>query len=153
MLVVTLVALFVWGSFRNFKRHHTIAVLLIATFVTSSIVINDVRTAGVFRESITPDYDIVHYNSMSLFPFVVQKHHNWSAQEYYYRVLLLDQDGSVVYEGGPEPDQSEFMHWSLVGLSVAFCGLGFFLAVWIVIIIELVWWYQSFVRSKEENAF
>jgi hypothetical protein len=119
------------------------------TTTTSFLITYNVYTAGVFRESITQDYDVVHYNSLALFPFVVQKYHNWSAQTFYYRVLLMGQDGSVAYEGGPQPDQSEFMHWSLVGISATFCGLGFFLAVWLIIVAELVWRYQHSERRKE----
>jgi hypothetical protein len=147
MIIVTVVALLAWGSLRRFGKQYSLAIFLIATVITSFIVINDVRTAGVFRESITPDYDIVHLNSHALFPFVVQKHHNWSAQEYFYRVLFLSQEGNVVYEQAPSPDQSEFMHWSLFVISAIFCGLGFFLAAWMIIVVELVWWYRYHERG------
>lgn len=142
MIIVTVVALLTWGLLRRSGKQYSIAIFLLATVITSFIVITDVRSAGVFRESITPDYDIVHYNSFALFPFVVQKHHNWSAQEYSHRVLLLGQDGIVVYEAAPKPDQSEYMQWSLIGLSAILCGLGLFLAVWMIIVAELVWWYR-----------
>jgi hypothetical protein len=147
MIIVTVVALLAWISFRRFGKQYLLAIFLIATVTISLIVINDVRTAGVFRESIEPDYDIVHYNSLALYPFYIQRHHNWSAQEYFHRVLFLSQNGAVVYEAGPRPDQSEFMHWSLVWISVTFCFLGFFLAVWMIIVAELVWWYRLHERE------
>ncbi|MHA2082020.1 MAG: hypothetical protein ACW99H_12840, partial [Candidatus Thorarchaeota archaeon] len=83
-------------------------------------------------------------NSLALFPFFIQKHHNWTAQEYFHQVLFLSQNGAVVYEGCPQPDQSEFMQWSLVWIAITLCGIGFFLAVWMIIVAELVWWYRLF---------
>ncbi|MFW9768226.1 MAG: hypothetical protein ACFFF9_13770 [Candidatus Thorarchaeota archaeon] len=142
MIIVTVVALVSWGIFKRYGKQNSIASLLIVSALISFIVIINVRTAGVFREEISPDYDIVHNNSVALFPFVVQKHHNWSSQEYFYQVCLLSQDGIIVYEEGPSPDQSEFMHWSLFLISATLCGLGFFLAVWMIIVAELIWWYR-----------
>jgi hypothetical protein len=142
MLIITVVALFAWRSLRRFRKQYTLAIFLIVMAITSFIVINNVRTLGAYRDNITPDYDIVHYISPALFPFVVQQHHNWSSQEYFYRVLFLSQEGVVVYEAAPRPDQSEYMHWSLVLLSATLCILGFFLAVGMIIVTELVWWYR-----------
>jgi hypothetical protein len=142
MIIVTMAALLAWGIFRRFGKQYSLVIFLVVTVVASFLVVNDVRTAGVFRESITPNYDVVYYNSHALFPLVVQKQHNWSSQEYFYQVHLLSQDGRVVYKEAPSPDQSEFMHWSLFVISATLCGLGFFLAVWLIIIVELVWWYR-----------
>ena len=142
MIITTVVALLAWGSLRRFGKQYSLAIFLIATVITSFIVMTDVRTAGVFRENITPDYDIVHHNSLALFPFVIQKHHNWTAREYFHRVLLLGQDGGVVYEEAPNDDQSEFMHWSLFRISATFCVLGFILAGLMIYVAELVWWYR-----------
>ncbi|MHA2323609.1 MAG: hypothetical protein ACXACG_18435 [Candidatus Thorarchaeota archaeon] len=147
MLIVTLAALLVWGLLRRFGKQYSLAIFLIATVISSLVVINDVRTAGVFRDSIELDYDIVHYNSLALYPFIVQKHHNWSSQEYFHRVLLLGQERVVVYEAAPRPDQSEFMHWSLFWIAAVLCGLGFFLAAWMIIVAELIWWYRVHERG------
>jgi disulfide bond formation protein DsbB len=142
MIIVTVVSLLAWRSLRRFTKKYALAIILIVTVITSFIVINNVRTLGAFRENITQDYDIVYYISPALFPFVVQKHHNWSSQEYFYQFLFLSHEGSVVYKETPKPDQSEFMHWSLFGISTTLCLLGFFLAAWLIITAEFVRWYQ-----------
>jgi hypothetical protein len=147
MIIVTVVALLAWRSLRRFRKRYSLAIFLVVIAITSFLVMYDVYTAGPFRENITPDYDIVHHNNLVLFPFVVQKHHNWSAQEYFHQVLLLSEDGVVVYEAAPRPDQSEYMHWSLLVVSATLCVLGFFLAVGMIIVAELVWWYR--LREKE----
>ena len=142
MMIITVVTLLSWRSLRRFKKQYTLAIFLAVITITSFVVMYDVYSAGASRESITPNYDIVHRNNLVLFPFVVQKHHNWSAQEYFHRVLFLGQDGAVVFEAAPRPDQSEFMRWSLVEVSATLCVLGFFLAVGMIIIAELVWLYR-----------
>ncbi|MHA1963526.1 MAG: hypothetical protein ACXACG_12320 [Candidatus Thorarchaeota archaeon] len=142
MIIVTVVALLAWRSLRRFPKKYALAIFLIVTVITSFIVINNVRTLGAFRGDDNPDYDIVYYISPALFPFVFQQHHNWSSQEYFYRVLFLSHEGSIVYEEAPRPDQSEYMHWSLLVISANLCVLGFFLAAGINIVTELVWWYR-----------
>ncbi|MHA2045091.1 MAG: hypothetical protein ACXAAO_12650 [Candidatus Thorarchaeota archaeon] len=147
MIIISVVPLLAWGSLRRFGKQYSLTIFLIATVITSFVVMTDVRTAGVFRESITPDYDIVHHNSLALFPFVIQKHHNWTAREYFHRVLLIGQEGGVVYEEAPNDDQSEFMHWSLFTISATFCVLGFCLTGLMIYVAELVWWYR--LRERE----
>jgi hypothetical protein len=142
MIIITVIALLTWRSFRRFRKQYSLVLFLVVVAITSFIVIHNVRTLGVFRENIAPDYDIVYYVSPALFPFVVQKHHNWSSQEYFHRVLFLSQEGAVVYEAALRPDQSEYMHWSLVMVSATICVLGFSLAVGMIIVAELVWWHR-----------
>ncbi|KXH72009.1 MAG: hypothetical protein AM326_11330 [Candidatus Thorarchaeota archaeon SMTZ-45] len=151
MIIITVVTLLAWRLLRRFRKQYSLAIFLVVIAITSFLVMYDVKTAGVFRENITPDYDIVHYNSFVLFPFVVQKHHNWSSQEYFYRVLLLGREGSVKYEETPKPDQSEYMHLSLVVISAIFCVLGFLSASLVIIVVEFVNWYRfrKGVRCEE----
>ncbi|MHA2201861.1 MAG: hypothetical protein ACXACG_10890 [Candidatus Thorarchaeota archaeon] len=59
MLIVTLAALLVWGLLRRFGKQYSLVIFLIASLITSFIVISDLWTAGVFREEISPDYGII----------------------------------------------------------------------------------------------
>jgi len=147
MLFVTMTSLLSWAIPRRSGHKWSLAALVIVTLVTSFAVIDNVKHAGVIREDIRIEgdivYSIVDYNSMAVFPFVLQKQHNWSAGEYVYLVRLWNHEGLVVDRIGPAPDQSEFMHLTLFTTSIAICFQGFLVAMMIILAGELIWiWFR-----------
>lgn len=142
MLYVAAACLLAWAISRKVGRGWAAAALLITVILSSYLVVNDVRTAGVVRDDSDPDHSVVYYSSTALFPFVVQKQNNWTERTFFYRVLFLSQDGFVTYEGGPSPDQSEYMHEALFEISAILCFMGFFFSAWVVVCAELVSWWR-----------
>jgi len=145
MLVIMVAGLFSWAIPRRVGWKWSLAAFLLVTLAVSSLVINDVRTAGVVRDDTGPEgdltYSIVYYNSTALFPYVVQKHNNWTERTFVYYVLFLYQNGSVVSQIGPTPDQSEYMHWAEFTMAVSLCFQGFILAILVTLSAEfIVWW-------------
>ena len=120
---------------------------LIVTLIVSMGVINDVRTAGVVRDDTGPEndliYSVVYYNSMALFPFVVQKHHNWTARSFVYYIRYLNHEGIIVSQTEPTPDQSEYMHLTLFGISVSLCFLGSVVSMLPILSVEFVIWWRK----------
>jgi len=151
MLVVTVAGLCSWFVVRRVQSKWSFAVFLIVTVMVSIVVIDDVRTAGVMRDDTGPAHDrvysIVYCNSTALFPFVIQKHHNWTAKSYVYLVRYLNHDGLIVYQTEPAPDQSEFMHWTKFQISVSNCILGFFIALLVIPSVEFPIRYRKLRRN------
>ncbi len=147
MLVIMVAALLSWIIPRRVGWKWSLVVFLVVTLTVSSLAINDVRTAGVLRDDIGPEnastYSIVYYNSTALFPYVLQKHNNWTERTFVYYVLFLNQDGSVVSQIGPTDDQSEIMHWALFTIAVSICFQGFIVAILAILGIEFVVWLRK----------
>jgi len=130
-----------WLILRRWGVKYAIVAFLFVGIGTSYVVVNNVWTAGVERNDIGPpldtEYSIVYYKSRALFPFVVQKRHNWTAKTFVHQVRLLNHDGQLIIESGG-PDQSEVMHLSLIGISLLFCLFGIQLSVGLIISAEFV---------------
>jgi len=145
MLIVTVAGLLTWLIARRVHWKWSLVAFFLVSLMVSMIVVDDVRTAGGVRDDIGPDYDriysIVYYNSTALFPFVMQKHHNWTARTFVYNVRFLNHDGIIVSQTKPADDQSEFMHLTLFGISVSLCFLGFVVAMLPILSVEFaIWW-------------
>ncbi len=148
MLFVTVAGLLSWFiPRRRVQWKWSLVAFLLVTLTVSLWVINDVRTAGVVRDDTRLEgdlvYSIVYYNSTALFPFVVQKHNNWTARSFVYYIRFLNHDGSLVSQTRPGPDQSEFMHWALFGISVSLCFQGFLIAMLAILGAEFIIWWRK----------
>ncbi len=140
MLFVTVAGLLSWCIPRRVHRNWSFAVFILVTVAVSMVVVNDVKTAGVVRDDTGPEldrvYSIVYYNSTALFPFVVQKHHNWTARTFVYTIRYLNHEGNIVYRTEPAPDQSEYMHLAAFAISVSHCIQGFIVALLVILGVE-----------------
>jgi len=146
MLYVAVACLLAWAIPRRFGHKWAFAALILVAVLTSSIVVNDVRTAGVERIETGPPEDrthaVVYYESTALFPFVIQRQQNLTSRQFFYRVLLLSQDGRIMYETGYADDQSEYMHLARFVICVEMCFVGFFVAVLVIVVGEILWWWR-----------
>ena len=142
MLYVAAACLLSWTIPRKAGRGWAVGALLLGAVLSSYLVVNDVRYAGVVRDDTDPSYSVVYFNSTALFPLVIQQHHNWTAGTFFYRVLLLDQDGRAVFQIGSY-DQSEYMHYALFGVCITVCFMGFFGSLWLIVCAEFVWWWRK----------
>ena len=144
MLFVTVAGLLSWSIPRRVHWKWSLASFLLVTVAVSMVVVNDVQTAGVVRDDTGPEHDrvysIVYYNSPALFPFVIQKHNNWTERSFIYYVRYLNQEGNIVSQTDPAPDQSEYMHLAQFGISVSLCLYGFILAMLPIIVVEFAIW-------------
>ena len=144
MLYVTVACILAWAIPRRAGHKWALAALVIVTVLTSFYVVNDVRTAGVERIETGPPeertYAIVYHESTALFPFVIQMHQNLTSSQFFYRVLLLSQDGRIVWQYAHTADQPEFMHLALFEVSVTMCFVGFLIAVCVIACAEILWW-------------
>jgi len=147
MLVIIVAALLSWIIPRRVGWKWSLVVFLVVTPMVSSLAINDVRTAGVVRHDLGPEndptYSIVYYNSTVLFPYVLQKHNNWTERAFVFYVRFLHQDGSVVSQIGPADDQSEIMQWALFTIAVSICFQGVIVAILAILGIEFIFWWRK----------
>jgi hypothetical protein len=148
MLFVTVAGLLSWFiARRKVQWKWSLVVFLLVTSTVSLLVMNNVRTAGVIRDDTRSEgdlvYSIVYYNSIALFPFVVQKHNNWTATSFVYYIRFLNQDGNIVSQTSPAPDQSEFMHLALLAISVSLCFQGFIIAMLAILGAEFIIWWRK----------
>ena len=147
MLIIMVAGLLSWAIPRRVGWKWSLAAFFMVSLAVSSLVINDVQTAGVVRDDTGPEgdlvYSIVYYNSTALFPYVIQKHNNWTERTFVYYVLLLYHDGSVVSQTGPAPDQSEYMRWALFTIAVSLCFQGFIISILVILGVEFIIWWRK----------
>ncbi|MFW9910661.1 MAG: hypothetical protein ACFFEF_19070 [Candidatus Thorarchaeota archaeon] len=147
MLIVAIAGFLSWALLRRFGWKWSLASFLVVTSVVSLLVINDVQTGGVVRDDIGPEtdltYSIVYTRSIALFPFMIQKHHNWTSQTFIYYVTFLTRDGNIVSQTSPTPDQSEFMHLALFAISISICFQGFVVALLVTLGAEFITWWRK----------
>ncbi len=148
MLFVTVAGLLSWFiPRRRVQWKWSLVAFLLVTSTVSLWVINDVRTAGIVRDDTGPEgnriYSIVYRNSTALFPLVLQMHQNWTAGSFVYYIRFLNHHGSPVSQTRPGPDQSEFMHLALFGISVSLCFQGFLIALLAILGAEFIIWWRK----------
>ncbi len=148
MLFVTVAGLLSWFiPRRRVQWKWSLVAFLLVTLTVSLWVIDDVRAAGVVRDVTRSEgdlvYSIVYLNSTALFPFVLQKHHNWTARSFVYYIRFLNHDGSLVSQTRPGPDQSEFMHMALFAISISLCFQGFIIALLAILGAEFITWWRK----------
>lgn len=156
MFLVTFAGLLSWSIPRKFHWKWSVVSFFLATLVVSLLVINDVRITGVVRDDTNRDvwsgYSIVYYNSTALFPYVIIKHHNWTDQTFVYHILFLSHEGDIVSQTDSMPDQSEFMHWTLIMISASLCFQGFIIALLTILGIEfIIWLYKPDRMNRLKN--
>ncbi len=143
MFLVVVTSLIAWFAIRRWGVKYALVAFVFVGIGTSYVIVNNVWTAGVYSHDVAPpldtEYSITYYKSTALFPFVIQKQHNWTAKTFVHQVRLLNHDGQLIIESGGD-DQSEIMHLSLIGISLLFCLFGIQLSVVLIIFAEVARW-------------
>ncbi|MBD3160240.1 MAG: hypothetical protein GF309_15790 [Candidatus Lokiarchaeota archaeon] len=153
MLLAAIAPLVAWLVFRKKGVRYGLIAFLVVSILVPSFIDYDIRHGDIERYDVISEgereFSIVYFNSTALFPFLLQKHHNWTAAKFVYQVHFLDHDGEPIFETSPWDDQSEYMHWKRFDVTLRLCGIGILISTVVVSVTEsMLWWQKKRIIKK-----